>query len=178
MRIILGIIAFTLTFGLSASLVGLLFGFPKHNVRHFTSKHTHNSAHKHNIRRLLRRDVFRNGETRDHKVTRLYAEFGSYDALYQNSEYRKAISDYHRKSSSMKDSHLPEDFKYAWREHMKAWKNQANYLEDLQSKSLDGEIESASKNYSDNSRQINRTWDQVLRIAQRYGVGIDSSYYQ
>jgi hypothetical protein len=176
MKIVLGIIAFTLTFGLSAGLVGLIFGFPQTTARSFTRNYEHSSVYKYKIKRLLKRDV-RNGIDRNQKVDKLYAQEGSYSALYYNAEYREAINEYYEDSSSMNDSHLPEDFKYAWREHMNAWKKQAYYLNYLQDAPLPDSTETI-RNYSDNTNEINQTWFQVLRIAERYGVDVDRSYYR
>lgn len=177
MRIILGIIAFTITFGLSTGLVGILFGFPQAEAKPFSYKKKYTTAYKYKIKKLLRKDV-RNGDLRNIKVNRLYAKEGSYSSLYYKDEYRKVINDYYIKSSSMNDSFLPEDFKYAWREHMNAWKKQAEYLNSLQDESYEDGIESNVRRYSDNTNEINRTWFQVLRIAKRYGVKIPRNYYQ
>jgi hypothetical protein len=177
MKIILGIIAFTLTFGLSSTLVGLLFGFPQPSPQTFTSNAKYSSAYKYKIKRLLKRDV-RNGELRNRQVDKLYTNNGDFSSLYSNAEYRQSINDYYVKSSSMNDSNLPDDFKYAWREHMKAWKNQASYLNSLQDGSFSNGDESPVENYTDNTNEINRTWFQVLRIAERYGVEINRNYYR
>ena len=163
MRIILGIIAFTLTFGLSATLVGVLFGFPQPEVKPFVTTSKYNSVHKNKIKSLLRRDV-RNGNMREQAFTGREGHI----SRYNSPEYGKAVNDYYIKSSSMNDSMLPDDFKYAWREHMKAWKNQAEYSNSLKDEHYQ-ENDSVRK-YSDNTGEVNRTWYQVLRIAERYGV--------
>lgn len=177
MKIILGIIAFTITFGLSTGLVGILFGFPKAQPKSYVSKTKYSSAYKYKIDRLIKRDV-RNGDLRDMKVRKLYKSEGYASPIYK-AEYRKVITDYYIKSSSINDSNLPEDFKYAWREHMNAWKKQTQYLNSLTiDDSYSEDVDVAVKRYSDNTNEINSTWYQVLRIAERYGVNINSRYYR
>lgn len=168
MRIILGIIAFTLTFGLSSTLVGLIFGFPQPNVRSVSSHHKHSSAYKHKIRRLISKDVS-NGRVRNIERFRLYRNLGSEESLFRSSEYHQTVRKYYEKSVSMNTASLPEDFNYAWRKHMEEWQKQADYLKAVQA----GEVSrssSVSSGYYDNTDEINRTFDQVLRIAKRYGV--------
>ncbi len=174
MKTILGIIAFTLTFGLSAGLVGLLFGFPQYEAKSYSHNH-YNSAYKYKIKKLLKRDI-RNGDVRNRRIYKLEAE-GLRSPIYK-TEYSDAINEYYEASSSMNDANLPEDFKYAWREHMDAWKAQAIYVKSLQGEAVEDELDTAVRNYADNTREINETWYQVLRIAERYGLDIDGSYYQ
>lgn len=171
MKIFLGFIAFTLTFGLSASLVGILFGFPQPEVKSYVSDYRYDSVHTNKIERFLKRDV-RNGDLRNDAAFDLFAGEESI------KEYRKSVNDYYIKSSSMNDSNMPEDFKYAWREHMNAWKDQASYLNSLEDNADILGTNPSAKNYSDNTDEINKTWYQVLRIADRYGVDIDRSYYR
>ena len=174
MKIISGIVAFTLTFGISVALIGLVFGFPEVDTKDYVSTYRTKSAYASKIERFLRKDV-RNGNIRDRAIDKHYTEGNSSSSLYFNSDYQDAVNIYYRKSNAMNDSYLPSDFKYAWREHMEAWEKQAKYMNQInESDSVDGVIEK----YSDNTKEINDTWYQVLRIAHRYGVDIDRSYYQ
>mgnify|MGYP000333153206 CR=1 FL=1 len=175
MKIILGIIAFTLTFGLSSTLVGILFGFPQAEVESPRYRVSHqNHSVKHKIKRLLKRDVA-NGVPRNFELRRIYQTERDISSLDQSPAYRTSVIRYVEKSSRMSDAGLPKDFQYAWREHMKAWKNRAAYLKAIDS--IDNP-NSFSVNVSDDNGEINKTWEQVLRIAQRYGLKIDRSYYQ
>lgn len=179
MKIILGIIAFTLTFGFSAGLVGLLFGFPQPEVKPFAYNKKYNSVHSDKIQRLLTKDIG-NGDLRNQEIYKLETNNNGFASSIYKAKYRSVINDYYVKSSSINDSNLPEDFKYAWREHMNAWKKQAQYLDSLQEdkEGFAEDIDLAVKNYSDNTNEINSTWYQVLRIADRYGVDVDRSYYR
>ena len=183
MKILLGIIAFILTFGLSSTLVGLLFGFPqaevespKYRVRH------QDSSTKYRIKRLLKRDVA-NGFPRHSAARRAYQTERDITSLDQIPAYRKSVIRYVERSSNMNDAGLPRDFQYAWRNHMKAWKKRANYLKsiDVAGDPNSVSVELYDKNgeliYNDTG-EINETWEQVLRIAERYGLHIDRSYYQ
>ncbi len=154
MKLILGIIAFTLTFGLSTTLVGLVFGFPKTISSPKIQKSHSHSVTARRIKSLLIRDD-RNGNMRDRRlVNMLKQSFNdmSDSDLYQNSAYRDQIASYAARSARINDAGLPRDFQYAWRAHMKAWKKHS---------------------FSNNSQEITQTWHQVLRIARRYGVDIN-----
>lgn len=175
MKFISGFTAFILTFVLSVSIVGLLFGFPKvENSRQFCQFRTSNSSvAKYKIKSLLRRDVVRNGFWRVQKIRSIEGIYTMSDAeRYSNDTYRQAINDYYIKSSSMDDSDLPSDFQYAWRKHMQAWQQQTAYLN-----SINYDSDSDYSRYADNTAEINETWFQVLRISERYGVEIPPSYY-
>jgi len=154
MKLILGIIAFTLTFGLSTTLVGLVFGFPKTaSSPQIQRSHSH-SVTARRINSLLIRDD-RNGRIRNRQLANMLKQNVnnlSDSDLYANSAYRNQIASYAARSARINDGGLPRDFQYAWREHMKAWKKHS---------------------YSNNSREITQTWHQVLRIARRYGVNIN-----
>lgn len=174
MKFISGFTAFILTFVLSVSVVGLLFGFPKTetSTQIFQLRSNSNVA-KYKIKSLLKRDVFRNGYARNQKIRNIEGYSSMSEAeLYNNDVYREAINDYFIKSSSMNDTMLPGDFQYAWRQHMQAWQKQATYLNSIN----DSNYEDYSE-YADNTAEINQTWFQVLRIAERYGVEITPAYY-
>ncbi|MDQ3634375.1 MAG: hypothetical protein M3405_07675 [Acidobacteriota bacterium] len=180
MKFISGFTAFILTFVLSVSLVGLLFGFPKlENSQQIFQLRTNNSIAKYKIKSLLKRDVFRNGFARSKKIRSIEGYRSMSDVeLYSNDTYRQAMNEYFIKSSSMNDSNLPRDFQYAWRKHMQAWQKQATYLNsinDVNNSASSSNFHSSS--YSDNTTEINETWYQVLRIAERYGVEIIPAYY-
>ena len=175
MKIILGFIAFILAFGFSTTLVGLLFGFPQPSQANYLTTNTSSSS-SYSIEQFLKRDV-RNGYTRHRTARKVYQSAGSDIELYSDSNYRKTVLRYVQRSSSMSDAGLPRDFQYAWRNHMKAWKKQAAYVRSFEIVDVSNQ-NSFSIRGADNTREINETWDQVLRIAQRYGVRIDRTYYQ
>ena len=201
MKHFVGIVAFALTFGLSTTLVGLLFGFPQ--VKNTQVENGSMVANR--IENLLKRDL-RNGALRKKARRAAYkswAKNGSTeikDGAHTMRAFREAVSEYVHASSTIDASDLPRDFQRAWRIHMKAWKKQADFLHKFElvfnneksskisdavnlSDSADSkvvyeaELAKLSKSYNCNIMKINRTWYQVLRVAQRYGVEIDRSYF-
>ncbi|MEZ5344458.1 MAG: hypothetical protein R2681_02785 [Pyrinomonadaceae bacterium] len=176
MKIILGFVAFLLTFGLSSTLVGLIFGFPQETNTSQVYQLRSDSSTARRIESLLRRDV-RNGEARHRIAVQAYRDLRNDESLYADAKYRLTVLRYVENSSSMSDAGLPRDFQYAWREHMDAWKKQAAYVRSKERVNEEFNAESESV-YSDNTSEINETWYQVLRIAQRYGVEIDESFYR
>ena len=166
MKILLGIIAFTVTFGLSSTVVGLLFGLPQ--TVNETPKREYSYSAKYKIKRLLKRDIA-NGANRNLVARKLLASGVNFNSIDFSDEYKNTVIQYYRDSASMNDADLPSDFKYAWRKHMQAWKKQTIYLKNNMN---------PSSTHSDDDGEINRTWHQLMRIAERYGVEIDESYFQ
>ena len=60
---------------------------------------------------------------------------------------------------------------------MNAWKKQAAFVRSKDLAKSEFDLDS-NGTYADNTVEINKTWYQVLRIAQRYGVEIDEGYYR
>lgn len=167
LKVVSGIVAFVLTFGLSVSLVGLLFGFGSFAMPSFKAG-DHGTKHK--ASKFLQRDV-RNGQMRDLEIRReLYRNRG---ILSEGTReilpfYSKTVAEYVAVSESMDDSFLPADLQYAWRDHLKAWRKHSEFLR----YSTTGELDEQKFNsaYERSSEEISETWFQVLRIAERYGV--------
>lgn len=146
-RIFTALIAFVATFIFSAGLVRIIFPAPV--VKYvYMEQSPRRSASE--IESFLLRDV-RNGELRE--VDR-YSE-----------NHANAVMDYWKTSSSMDAAAFPQDFQNAWRLHMNAWGNYAEYLQNKK-ESNNGYSCSLEKRYNED---INRTWEDVLRIARNYG---------
>jgi len=176
MKLILGMIAFILTFGFSTTLVGLIFGFPKEISKPTAYNFRTNEAVKHRIRSLLRRDV-RYGYVRRKMLGRIKdVRSMSKPELFTSDSFISATSSYVSKSSGINDAGLPRDFQYAWRTHMKAWKKHVRFLGTTRFNPHD-EV-SIIRGYTETSKEIEQTWFQVLRIAERYGLHIDRRYYR
>ncbi len=153
MKFITGIVAFTLTFIFSVVLVG----FPKADFLPFEIRG--NNQTQQNISSLLQRDV-RNGDERFDKID-FRAERSAYFAAYAT-----AVNEYVDKSESMNDADLPTDFQSAWREHMKAWRDYANFLNKCETKKMDdSDFAQLDKNYN---REISVTWQEVLQVGREY----------
>src|SRR5687767_5178840 len=135
MKSALSIVAFTVTFGVSVVLVGLLFGFPQTRTDYTrTAKTSCFDKSRNNIERFIDQDV-RNGERRDSTLRRL--EFYSSEKI-SFSEYAEIITEYVDRSESMDDSEMPSDLQISWRRHMKAWRDYSDFLNE--NKASSGEI--------------------------------------
>lgn len=170
MKSALSIVAFTVTFGVSVVLVGLLFGFPQARTDYTRkAKTTCFDKSRYNIERLINQDV-RNGDLRDYKIRRLNSVSPDKMTI---SEYTEFVNDYVNKSESMDDSGMPSDFQASWRRHMTAWRDYSDFLNEHQDSS--GEMSETEFNQSDRefNSEINRTWDQTLRIGRSYGASFD-----
>lgn len=163
----LSIVAFTLTFGFSVVLIGLLFGFPQPSYDYpqkAQSKCFDQTAHE--IERLISQDE-RNGTARNSSIVRMDLSHQDPSAI---SKYSRSVSRYVQKSSSINDSNLPSDFREAWQSHMNAWANYSEFLNerrDSKSKMSDEGFNSVETRLD---KEISRTWIETLRIAKAYGA--------
>jgi hypothetical protein len=71
----------------------------------------------------------------------------------------------------MNDAGLPQEFQTAWRAHMKAWHDYANFLDGLKDSSIT--LKTDKENF-DNledfyNNEINSTWYEVLSVADDNG---------
>lgn len=116
---------------------------------------------------LLRRDI-RNGEMRFRQLGEVESSLTPPFGDENMGEYAAIIEKYADESGSMDDGNLPRDVRQAWRKHMRAWKNYAEFLKDANDLDYNrSELEIKDASYSD---EINRTWYNVLRISKNYGA--------
>lgn len=164
-RFITAIVAFVATFIFSAGLVRVIFPAPV--VQYvYVNRPQYIERNTNAIESFILRDIT-NGENRMDRM--------SYSDSKFDAEYADAVMDYVNTSSSMDASRFPQDFQNAWREHMRAWRNYAEFLEDLKNpaarKNLtDTDFRKAEKNYND---EINRTWEIVLQFGRNYGANVN-----
>jgi hypothetical protein len=151
-RIITALVAFVATFIFSAGLVRIIFPAPV--VKYvYTERPRTFERSTNEIEAFLLRDIS-NGDARiDYKYTETYAD---------------AVRDYWETSSSMDASGFPQDFQDAWRVHMKAWGDYADYLQ-ARKVSKNTRYCGLEKQYN---AEINRTWQEVLRIGSTYGSNV------
>ena len=149
-RIITALVAFVATFIFSAGLVRLIFPAPV--VKYVSTEQSRTFERGSNeIERFLLADI-RNGESRnDYRYTDSYAD---------------EVTEYWQASSSMDASGFPQDFQNAWNLHMQAWGDYARYLQDKKSSKSNYSC-GLEKRYNS---EINRTWEDVLRIGRNYGA--------
>ena len=170
-RITFGILAFFLTFGISVSLVGLLFGLPKVNRDHHHAGHSPGALR---IENVLDQDI-RYGETRRQAEVRLAQNLGGdhhrLEIPVGSLDHAKIIGQYSSNQAEIDVSGTPSDFRYAWNRHLEAWEKFTVY-----SKTLAKGNTSNSRSINYDPEEINETYYQVLRIAKRYGAHIKPRY--
>lgn len=84
------------------------------------------------------------------------------------TEYVDATSEYADKSGNLDDGSVPQDFQIAWRKHMKAWRDYADFLGKAETMNLN-EAGFAQFNREHN-QNIKLTWTQVLLSGAKYGA--------
>jgi hypothetical protein len=149
-RTITALVAFIATFIFSAGLVRIIFPAPA--VQYvYTEKPRLFERSSNDIESFLLQDIS-NGELRqDNRYT---------------DDYAGEVMEYWKASSSMDASRFPQDFQNAWRVHMQAWGDYANYLQDKKASKSNYSC-GLEKRYN---AEINRTWEEVLRIGRNYGA--------
>ena len=169
---IISTIAFITAFVFSAAFASLFINESQTNFLNYENRNVGTSNCHNNdktctdISALLIQDI-RNGDQRRSRYDYSLGDNG-------NVSVRRAetVADYSDASSSMEDSHLPSDFRSAWREHMKAWRDYSEFLTDVsRNKIEDAEFERLESRYI---YDINKTWATVLKIGRGYGT--DSPY--
>jgi hypothetical protein len=167
-KIITALIAFITTFGFSIAVTGLFIKQHK-PTSCFTTLRTNNGTQQ-KIFQLLQRDI-RNGRERFGKLS------GTYSSLLSDSNitvYSKAVNEYAEKSANLDDTELPLEFQLAWREHMKAWREHAGFIEGCSRLSekleFDFTDDKIVNTHLRQEREISRTWYEVLRIAEEYNA--------
>jgi hypothetical protein len=151
-RTITALIAFVATFIFSAGLVRIIFPAPV--VKYvYTERPRTFERSANEIESFLLQDI-RNGESRqDYRYT---------------EDYSGEVMNYWQASSSMDASRFPQDFQNAWRLHMQAWGDYAQYLQGKKSSKSNYSC-GLEKRYN---AEINRTWEEVLRIGRTYGANV------
>ena len=172
-KTILSIAAFSIAFIVSAGFASLFIPADAYNYRATSCFTNHfESSNSAAIRSLLVQDI-RNGI----KLDRIIYSQGLSD--HHDSvtfpDFVRVIEDYTDASNSLDDSRLPSEFRSAWRAHMKAWREYAVFLNEVESsrygyKSESGNIAAQRVVYN---AEINSTWEEVLRIGRTYNVNVE-----
>lgn len=104
----------------------------------------------------------------------LTADVNNGEARTREQDYAGATLRYVDEMETLDDSNLPADFRWAWREHKRAWRNQSNLI--LKARSYRSE-ESLRRAWSRNNDNINRTWFKVLEKAEKHNALIPDGAY-
>ena len=160
---ILSFIAFIAAFGISVTLVAVLFGTTPSKLQ--VVRLQSDGDTRQNITRFLQQDI-RNGQDRNREVYR-FEDGSSLTSPYLVNRAR-AVTEYAAESGAMDDSHLPKDFQLAWLKHMRAWHNYADFLQKAKTDRMSyAEIHQLENQFN---QEINSTWYEVLRVGGTYGA--------
>jgi hypothetical protein len=179
-KTILSIVAFIAAFGLSAAFASLFItqtvsDYTLVNGHKSTScfKHKNNSATADKISALIRQDK-NNGRESDRAFYRYGTDIFASSDKSAFSGYANAVELYVDQSSGMKADDLPSDFQIEWREHMKAWREYSDFLNRMKKSSNRSALSSEELKEIDafHSREISRTWDEVLQTGMMYGANV------
>lgn len=170
-KLILGLIVFSLTFHLSTAVTRFLIG----NQPSVSFQRT-KSPYANKITLFIERDIANGAQRSNELDVRDETEFRSISSYL--SSYADATTGYVNASESMNDGCLPGDFQDAWRAHMRAWRERADYLESMKEQSpQDIDRDEIAAEYRRQTREINTTWFKVLRVGQKYGATIPADAY-
>ncbi|MDQ3801784.1 MAG: hypothetical protein M3384_20355 [Acidobacteriota bacterium] len=183
-KAVLSIIAFLLAFGISLAVTPRQ---SRTSVAPYVKKGCATSETARRITNLLKQDI-ENGRTRTRRINGFTGGEADYSpqlgrqAYFAN--YTNATNEYADASASIGDWDLPGDFKAAWRAHMQAWRERADFLKQVREDSLKHRSSSSGDGYafprdeySRQSREISATWYEVLRIARTYNAEIPPEAY-
>lgn len=162
-------VAFITAFSFSAALAGL---FPGSTVHEKNSCFHTNSRTASVISEFIRRDV-RNGEKRENNVSRSFEATGDPFSSDTIAEYASAVNNYAADSGSMNDSQLPGDVREAWRVHMEAWADYADFLNRMDEQAYRLNDTEVARARTGHIRRINVTWYELLRISEDHGADVD-----
>ena len=175
---ILSIAAFIIAFAFSAAFASLFITTPMPATQNYvvtghgagrTScwKNSRSNATAGKIEDFLRRDVS-NGNARDRKSYRLGKNFDSpLNASFPR--YNAIIEEYAGTMTDLDESQLPQDFQNAWREHVSAWSDYSEFLNNSAKAGATNveHFDRARNRYDD---EISSTWYEVLRVGRAYGA--------
>lgn len=170
---IISTIAFITAFAFSAAFASLFIdksqttSFETYEIRNVSTSNCRASDKTClDILALLVQDI-RNGDRRVANYD--YSVSGKGNVSIRRAE---SVEEYADASSRMEDAHLPSDFRSVWREHMQAWRDYSDFLNEVSRKKIS---ESEFEQQEDRLiYDINRTWAIVLKTGRGYGA--DSPY--
>lgn len=180
---ILSVVAFIAAFAFSAAFASLFITktqtttvyFPVNNNKPTSCfKFKNNAATAAKISALIRQDKL-NGLESEQAFYGDDIDIFSSSANSAISGYSTAVEQYIGASSSMKASDLPGDFQVAWRAHLKAWRDYSEFLSRMKNTSFRESLNADEFDEIEklHSREISRTYEEVLQIGAIYGADVD-----
>lgn len=122
------------------------------------------------IKEFLEQDK-RNG------VDRTNYDFSSRNDSYTSariSVFADSVEEYAAESGAMDDTGFPRDFRVAWREHMKAWSDYAEFLQKAKTKRMS--LEDFDAMTTEYNGEISTTWQETLRIGREHGADLHVNF--
>ncbi len=123
---------------------------------------------------FVQQDI-RYGNERDKRLYRLGKDYRPpFTGSSSFASFAEVVSKYADKSGNMEAGTLPPDFQIAWLEHMKAWRDYADFLNEMKNSSArrmlsEEQLDALETKHSD---EITSTWQEVLRIGRSYGAEV------
>lgn len=177
-KLITSLIAFLVTFGFSTVLTKLFVSetqvYQPKSQAYWISKSKEKQTQR-KIYSLLRQDI-QNGRERFGKLVRTEGDYRPPFTSSSLAAYSKAVNEYADKSASIYDGDLPEEFQLAWRKHMRAWREHANFLNQLRDSDREMTTEEIARRYYKNDAAISATWYATLDIAEEYDAVPPGAY--
>ena len=90
------------------------------------------------------------------------------------SRYSTVVAEYVETAENMDESMMPHEFQTAWRAHLRAWRNYADFLDSMKSGSARAAL-SEQEAYELENRfgaDINPSFHEVTRIGRSYGAEV------
>ncbi len=179
---ILSVAAFVLAFGLSAAFASLFipetqtesYVFQTNDSRPTNCfSHRRNSAVANKIADFINADK-RNGRESERAAYEYGRDIFTKTDGSAISGYADAVEGYVDDSSRLDADALPDDLQPAWREHIKAWRDYSNFLNRMKKSSnrAGWSVEELESTDDFHSREITRTWRNVIQIGRSYGANV------
>ncbi|MCY7377171.1 MAG: hypothetical protein LH472_14520 [Pyrinomonadaceae bacterium] len=170
---ILSIVAFVAAFGLSVALASLFISKDTYNYNSTNYCKFKRNATAAAISTLIAEDNA-NGRARTEKIYDIGENFPPDVDSVIFADYAEATESYVEASSSIATNDLPRDFQAAWREHLKAWRDYSNFLN--QSAAISNQSACSVRRFVEadslHGQEINRTYSEALQIGRSYGANV------
>lgn len=164
-RFITALLAFFVAFGFSSAFTGLV----RSSNTGFSCSSSVRQSDSKRILNLLKQDI-RNGEAR----LDVFVYSNDFEVPFTKKSlaiYARTVESYLNESASLDDSDLPADFQAAWREHIKAWREFSEVINNKNAAvSNDEEQLKAAQTHFQQESEIDRSWYKVLAIAHKYNA--------
>ena len=179
-KTILSIAAFIVAFAFSTAFASLFIVKSEYVSSSYNTKRT--SCFKNRagsnyvadkIETIVKEDMS-NGRERGKKLYQIDEDSRPPFSSSSFSYYSEAVSEYVSSSENLSVEDTPRDFQLAWRKHMKAWRDYADFLDKMKKPSARAKLSETETDELENnfSADINSTWFEVLSVGRSYGAEV------